>query len=93
MDRNFCLSGSLFGITRHSLVMPNGDPRDENFCPYLTAIEDTYILTVCKKHRTSADHRAPREDSDQDVQTDHSLLGHDFVVPQLMYRLSWQDFL
>ena len=35
---------SCFGITQYSLVMPNGDPWDRNFCPYLTAMNDTYIL-------------------------------------------------
>ena len=34
---------SRFGITRQSLVMPNRDPRDGNFCLYLTAMKDTYI--------------------------------------------------
>ena len=36
--------GSRFGITRQSLVMPNRDPRDGNFCLYLTAMKDTYNL-------------------------------------------------
>ena len=38
--------GSRFGITRQSLVMPNGDPRDGNFCLYLTAMNDTYSLKL-----------------------------------------------
>ena len=36
--------GSRFGITRQSLVMPNHDPRDGNFCPTITAMKDTYSL-------------------------------------------------
>ena len=36
--------GSHFGITRQSLVMPNGDPRDRNFCLYLKAKKDSYNL-------------------------------------------------
>ena len=35
-DRKFCPSGSLFCITRHSLVMPNSDPQDGIFYPHLT---------------------------------------------------------
>ena len=31
--------GSLFGITRQSLVMPNSDPWD----PYLTLMSDSYM--------------------------------------------------
>ena len=34
--------GSRFGITRQSIVMPTRDPRDGNFCLYLTAMKDTY---------------------------------------------------
>ena len=34
--------GSRFGFTRRSLVMPNRDPRDGNFRPYLTPMKDTY---------------------------------------------------
>ena len=42
--------GSRFGITRRSLVMPNRDPRDGNFRPYLTPMKDTYRLrfNVCE---------------------------------------------
>ena len=55
-DRNFHLSKSLYGITRQSLMgslaMPNSDPRDEYFCPYLTAIKYIYnlspdVLIIC----------------------------------------------
>ena len=35
-DRKFRPSGSLFCITRQSLVMPNNDPRDGIFYPHLT---------------------------------------------------------
>ena len=31
-------------VLRRSLVMPNRDPRDENFRPYLTPMKDTYSL-------------------------------------------------
>ena len=31
-----------------NLVMPNSDPRDRNFCSYLTAMKDTYILQTPK---------------------------------------------
>ena len=37
--------------------MPNRDPRDENFCLYLTALKDTYnhlhFLQVMRQHRSS----------------------------------------
>ena len=39
-------SGSLFGITRHSLVMPNSDPLMDFFYPHLTPIKDSYILVI-----------------------------------------------
>ena len=42
----FRLSGSLFGITRRSLMMPYSDHRVGNFCPYLKATKDTYNLPV-----------------------------------------------
>ena len=35
--------GSRLGITRRNLVLPNRDPRDGNFRPYLTPMKDTYI--------------------------------------------------
>ena len=34
--------GSLFGITRQSLVMPNSDPWDRFVDPYLTLMTDSY---------------------------------------------------
>ena len=43
--------GSLFGITRQSLVMPNSDPWDRFVDPYLTLISDSYILIFALKHR------------------------------------------
>ena len=36
--------GSLFGITRQSLVMPNSDPWDRFVHPYLTLMSDYYIV-------------------------------------------------
>ena len=36
--------GSLFGITRQSLVMPNNDPWDRFVHPYLTLMSDSYML-------------------------------------------------
>ena len=36
--------GSLLGITRQSLVMPNSDPWDRFVHPYLTLRSDSYIL-------------------------------------------------
>ena len=36
--------GSLFGITRQSLVMPNSDPWDRFVDPYLTLMTDSYNL-------------------------------------------------
>ena len=44
-DIHFLLARSLFGITQQSLVMPNSDPQDGNFCPYLTAMKDTYTYS------------------------------------------------
>ena len=46
-DRKILPSGSLFGITRHSLVMPNRDPLDGIFYPHLTSMHDSYI--ICEK--------------------------------------------
>ena len=31
--QKFLSLGTRFGITRHSLLMPNRDPRDEHFRP------------------------------------------------------------
>ena len=43
-DRKICPSGLLFGITRHSLVMPNSDPRVDFFYPHLTSMKDPFPL-------------------------------------------------
>ena len=43
------VSRVTFGITWQSLVMPNHDPLDGNFCQYLTAMKDTYspVWLIC----------------------------------------------
>ena len=41
-DTKICPSGSLFGITQQSLVMPNTHPQTD---PHLTPMKDSYILT------------------------------------------------
>ena len=45
-DRKFRPSGSIFSITRHSLVMPNSDPRDRIFYLHLTPTLDSYHLVT-----------------------------------------------
>ena len=42
----FLSLGSCFGITLQSLLMPNRDPREGNFCLHLTSMKDTYILAL-----------------------------------------------
>ena len=41
--------GSLFGITRQSLVMPNSDPWDRFVDPYLSLMTDSYNLHLCSQ--------------------------------------------
>ena len=41
-DRKIRPSGSLFGITPASLMMPNSDPRADFFYPHLTSMKDSY---------------------------------------------------
>ena len=38
--------GSLFGITRQSLVMPNSDPWDRFVDPYFTLMTDSYNIAA-----------------------------------------------
>ena len=47
--RNLHLLGSLFGFTRPSLVMPNTDPQDGNFCPYQTAMKGVFPQSLVPK--------------------------------------------
>ena len=35
-------------VFRRSLMMPNCDPRDGNFRPYLTPMKDTYSLYLSR---------------------------------------------
>ena len=42
-DRKICPSGSLSGITPHSLVMPNSDPRTD-FSIRTSLVKDSYNL-------------------------------------------------
>ena len=44
VNRKLRPSGSLFGITRQSLVMPNSDPRTDFFYPHLKLMTDSYNL-------------------------------------------------
>ena len=44
VDRKIYHSGSLFGITRASLMMPISDPRNRFFYPHHTPMKDTYFL-------------------------------------------------
>ena len=43
--------GSLFGITRQSLVTPNSDPWDRFVDPYLTLMSDSYIPNNFSKRK------------------------------------------
>ena len=45
-DRKISPTGSLFGITRQSVVIPNSDPLDGFFYLHLTLMKDYKNLTV-----------------------------------------------
>ena len=52
---------SRFGITWQSLVMANCDPRDGNFCLYLTAMKDAYNLVfLVQNQRESSLFNVPK---------------------------------
>ena len=54
--------GSPFGISQQSLVMPNRDPRDGIFRPYLTPMKDTYNMAFFVSYPISTrdSHISPR---------------------------------
>ena len=51
--QKFLSLGLRFGTTQQSLVMPNRDHRDGNFCLYLTAMKDTYNPSSGRVHGNS----------------------------------------